>query len=378
MSSIKFRLGWVVLSELMGFKKSLLVIFLFCAGCSAHSVQDEKLPSSYADLVKVAGKYTATKDASGKIVSETFENNRAANKLCLSAEELDEIWVYCSPFIYEGLANVPEYSAAKNKYNSRILPPDPGLRLIIATKLSDLDLMRSAIEAGADVNKSWAASAIYRRGDGGVTPLEVAFIKRSPRAIKLLLDSGAMISGSPGLRDHSFMMSRGDSKRAAESLDLLLGHGFNISPKQVSEIHELSSRLCDGSYRHDVCGLKEILQKYPEPRLMWQAAEVEQAEKDLNYLNRKAKDYFEKAGLYYIPVSEQDSIKRKKGMKVCLTDGEVGAAGYIEDIAGDKVKILVSELYPKHLTSIRYEGLKITSGAALWAGSSDWMVCEKP
>lgn len=346
------------------------------SGCADNQ---PKLPTSYSGLESAAGKYSATRDSSGALISETFENNDAAYRLCMANDDIWNIWKFCSPFIYGELDKLPKYAGAKSKYFDKITPPDPSLRLMMGTAISDENIMMEAIKAGADVNKPWSSLVLnpeHTGKDEPLTPIAHAYKSYRVRAIKLLLENGANVNTIPKqlIERHSFT---GSNDKMTESLDLILKHGYDINYETVEEINDFSTRRCNKVPQAAECNLKNVIMKHEKPRKMWEVADSILVLKKLISIEKKTGRTFEEAGLYYTPALQQVNVKRKQGMKVCLSDGDFVAIGFIDNVSADKIKILISGFYPKHITSMNIDQTPVSLGSSIWGNSSDWLICEK-
>lgn len=352
-----------------------LLFFSLLSGCSL--IKKEQLPSTNKELARLAGKHSYVKDERGHYVSETYENNSAAHELCLRLNNRYEISQYCAPFIYGAYAEQSEYKVARDKYREKISPPDPDARLQIAAWLGDEALVKKALSEGGNPNSIVSMASIGFKMPGNISPLNSAYVDKNPSLIKLLLASGADVNSA--VVDLG-KFPEGLSYRAAdnsESLDIMLRNGYDISYAEVKFYNDYISGSCNLSPGDRWCGMSEIFIKYSNSAMHWHAAEMNRAKEKIKSIEASAKSFFEGAGLHYIPLDKQSGIDRKKGMKVCLSDGNFAAIGNIDDVAGDKVKILISGFFPQHIQSMNIDQAVVYPGDVIWSSKSDWLVCEK-
>ncbi|GEM_PF-6398973 len=356
----------------------LTVNLALVAGCASTPTGPNYTEMSYRDLQRLAGERKINRE-NGLITSVIYTDYKAVAQLCDNATLVSEISFYCLPFNLGSLTTNPTFSQQKEKYLSYMVPSDKSLMLARALKVNDLALARVAIEQGADVNKAWPRSVVENRSYSGpayTSPFYIAYSNKNVDQLKLLINSGVDMQKPPDGETRLYHHLLSGDERDSQSLDLILKNGYEISQEEVGDIEQISSSCEEEGDKDSKCGLRDVLKKSLDTHAMLVVAINNRTNAKIRVMEARAKENFERAGLTYIPLDEQKNISRNPGMKVCFSDGNIGAFGFVEQVTSQKVKVSVAGFFPKHITSLNVDGMHVGKGMVLWGNISDWMVCE--
>ncbi len=175
---------------------------------------------------------------------------------------------YCRAFLFpvnvDALDDIEGAQFAVKKYRSFFDVSDPNVQLSRAAIVGDVDVLRHAIEIGADVNVVFPDPQVYDPhnslpdrafglSDNPSTPLWAAAMRYHDKAVALLLASGADPNLSPSENEGSLLaqivaiaqmtiwmddeLTDEVSSQVGGILTLLLDHGYEVTERDLTSIN---------------------------------------------------------------------------------------------------------------------------------------------